>query len=342
MSQSTFTLSPKKVYEEILACASVGLVPKIESSPGVGKSAIVAQFAKDHNLKLIDIRLGQYTPEDLNGLPMRNGNKASFVPFDTFPIEGDDIPEGFDGWCIFFDEITSANKQVQAAAYKVILDRMTGSHKLHPNCVLVAAGNLATDRAVVTQMSTALQSRLIHYEMTPDKDDFIRHASANGFDHRVIGFIGYMPSRLMNFRPDHTEKTFACPRTWEFVSRLVKGKVIDKDLGPRIAGAIGEGVAIEFITFAEEYDRLPKIQDILARPTSVSIPPEMSTKFATISMLTQHVDARSIDAVFDYVDRFDLELQILFFRAVNGMHPQLRHKSPKFADALLKMTRYLQ
>lgn len=341
MSKHGFTLPPKKIYEEILACVSVGLVPKIEASPGVGKSQIVAQFAKDHNLKLIDIRLGQYTPEDLNGFPMRDGNKASFIPFDTFPIEGDEIPKGFDGWCIFFDEITSANKQVQAAAYKIILDKMVGSLKLHPNCVIVAAGNLATDKAVVTQMSTALQSRLIHYEMRVDKDDWINHAIANGFDHRVVGFISYMPTRLMNFRPDHTEKTFACPRTWEFLSRLIKGQPVTQASGPRIAGAIGEGVAVEFITFAEEYDRLPKIDQIVAAPRSVPVPSEMSTKFATITMLTQHLDAASIGPVLTYVARFDLELQILFFRAANVAAPELRAKNKQFADELLRMVRYL-
>lgn len=342
MSQTMFTLSPRQIYDEILACVSVGLVPKIEASPGVGKSEIVAQFARDHNLKLIDIRLGQYTPEDLNGFPMRNGNRATFVPFDTFPIEGDEIPEGYDGWCIFFDEITSANKQVQAAAYKIVLDKMVGSLKLHPNCAIVAAGNLATDKAVVVQMSTALQSRLIHYEMAVNADDWIKHAISKGFDHRVVGFISYMPSRLMNFSPDHQEKTFACPRTWEFVSRLVKGQTISPATGPRVAGAIGEGVAVEFITFAEEYDRLPKIHQIVANPKTVPVPPEMSTKFATITMLTQHLDAASIGPVLTYVSRFDLELQILFYRAANAAAPELRAKNKQFSDELLKMVRYLQ
>ena len=102
---------------------------------------------------------------------MREGNKAVFTPFSIFPLENDPIPQGYDGWMLLLDELSSANKQVQAAAYKLILDRQVGSFNLHPNCAIVAAGNKITDKAVVTQMSTALQSRLIHYELSVSVDD---------------------------------------------------------------------------------------------------------------------------------------------------------------------------
>jgi len=337
-----FTVSPKQAYTEIVHVISRGLVPKIESSPGVGKSSIVAQVAQDHNLKLLDLRLSQCTPEDLQGFPMRVGEKATFTPFDIFPLEGEDVPEGYDGWLLFLDEITSATKPVQAAAYKLILDRMVGSKKLHDNVAIVAAGNKSSDRAVVTQMSTALQSRLIHYELEVNSNEWIELATKKSFDHRIIGFIGYMPSKLMDFRPDHQDKTFPCPRTWEFLSRLIKDTDVSEEVAPRIAGTIGAGVATEFITFAQEYTRLPKLADILARPTTTAVPKEMSTKFAVISMLTEHLDPRHIDPMLDYVARFDLELQILFFRAVNAREPKLRTTNKKFQTELLKMVRYIQ
>ena len=336
------TITPKQAYAEILECISVGLVPKLEASPGVGKSSIVAQLARDHNLKLLDLRLSQCTPEDLQGFPMRSGNKATFTPFDIFPLEGEDIPDGYAGWLLFLDEITSATKPVQAAAYKLILDRMVGSFKLHDHVAIVAAGNKATDKAVVSQMSTALQSRLIHYEMEVNANDWIEHATKQGFDHRILGFIGYTPSKLMDFRPDHQDRTFPCPRTWEFLSRLVKGKDISEDILPRIAGTIGEGVAVEFVTFAQEYHKLPKIDQIIAKPGATPVPKEMSTKFATISMLIEHISVRNIEPVLDYINRFDLELQILFFRAAVIRLPNLRTDNKRFQQELLNMVRYIQ
>lgn len=337
-----YTITPKQAAVEIRECIFAGLTPFLVSSPGMGKSQIAAQFAKEYKLKMIDLRLSQCAPEDLNGLPMRNGHKATFTPFDNFPIEGDPIPEGYNGWLLFLDEMTSASKPVQAASYKLILDRMVGTHHLHHAVAIMAAGNKSTDRAIVNSLSTALQSRVITYELTVSKDDFLEHAVANGFDHRITGFISYMPSRLMDFRPDHQDFTFACPRTWEFLSRLIKGKDVSPDIAPRVAGTIGSGTAAEFITFAQEYTRIPKFDDIVADPTVAKIPDEMSTKYATISMLIEKSENQFLASIIRYVERLDIELQIIFCRGVHNRDKTLPQKNQDFKAYLQRMVRYLQ
>ena len=135
------------------------LVPMLVGSPGCGKSQIIYKIAQDYNLKVIDLRLAQCDPTDLAGFPTVNGKKADYLPMAHFPIEGDEIPKGYSGWLLFLDEMTSAPPAIQAAAYKLILDRMVGSHHLHKNVAIVGAGNLETDNAIVQPMSTALQSR---------------------------------------------------------------------------------------------------------------------------------------------------------------------------------------
>lgn len=337
------TYSPKEIYEEIVACSEAGLVPMIEGSPGVAKSAIVAQFAKDYGLKLIDIRLGQYMPEDLNGLPMRTGDKAAFVPFDTFPIDGDQLPKGFQGWCIFFDEITSATKPTQAAAYKIIHDKMVGNKKLHQNVVMIAAGNKSTDRAVVNQMSTALQSRMIHYTMEPSVDDFTEHGLKAGFDQRILAFVNEVPSRLMRFNPERAglDKTFPCPRTYEFLSRLIKGKDIqDKHVG-RIAGTIGQGTAVEFMTFVKLYGTLPKIADILSNPSAVNVPVEASAKYATMFMMVDHANETNLDPMITYIQKFGLDQQIVFSKATHNKDKTLVEKNKAFSDYVYAMLKYM-
>jgi len=96
------------------------LVPMLVGSPGCGKSQIVYQIAKDYNLKVIDLRLSQCDPTDLLGFPdiarSLTRPKAGYVPMETFPIEGDPIPDDFSGWLLFLDEANSASPAVQAAA----------------------------------------------------------------------------------------------------------------------------------------------------------------------------------------------------------------------------------
>ena len=107
----------------LVKAMKVKLVPLLVGSPGLGKSQIYQQIADDHNLLLIDLRLGQCDITDLNGFPKIEGDKAGYVPMDTFPIEGDPIPEGYSGWMLLFDELTSALPSLQASSYKIILDR---------------------------------------------------------------------------------------------------------------------------------------------------------------------------------------------------------------------------
>lgn len=188
------------------------LVPMLVGSPGCGKSQIIYKIAQDYNLKVIDLRLAQCDPTDLAGFPTVNGKKADYLPMAHFPIEGDEIPKGYSGWLLFLDEMTSAPPAIQSAAYKLILDRMVGSHHLHKNVAIVGAGNLETDNAIVQPMSTALQSRLAHMELVVDPQEWTNWAAENGIDHRISDYIKFKPGQLFTFSPDHTDKTYACPR----------------------------------------------------------------------------------------------------------------------------------
>jgi MoxR-like ATPase len=100
----------------ITAAIQAKVVPFLKGSPGTGKSQVIHQIAESHNLELIDIRLSQCDPTDLAGFPTIQGNKSDYVPMKHFPIEGDALPAGKDGWLIFLDEASSAPPAIQAAA----------------------------------------------------------------------------------------------------------------------------------------------------------------------------------------------------------------------------------
>lgn len=337
-----FTRKPSEVRSDVIDCMQAGLVPFITSSPGLGKSSIVAQIAADFDLTLIDIRLSQCAPEDLMGLPMKDvdGDKprSKFVPFGMFPLDGDKVPGN--GWILFLDEFNSASKSVQSAAYKIILDRMVGQEKLHPNCFVVAAGNLASDRAIVNQLSTAMQSRLIHIEMVTDHKDFMTFAHKAKFDHRILGFLEFRPEKLQQFDPDHNDRTFACPRTWEFASRLIKDKDFSQIKLSLLAGTLSEGVAIELHTFMQEYDKLPSFTSILNAPEKIDVPREASTRYALVSMLLDRFSADTFPSIVKYVRRLSPEFQVIYFRGAERKNPKIvRERS--FQENIQHLAKFL-
>lgn len=325
----------------IMDVLRAGLVPMMHGSPGTAKSSIAKQIAASQNLKVIDLRLSQSDPTDLGGFPFLNADKtkAGYVPMDTFPIEGDPLPvkvKGtlnperktsadakwlvepiyYSGWMLLLDEFNSAPITVQAAAYQLILDKEVGQHRLHPKVACIAAGNLASDGAIVNRLSTAMQSRLVHYEITLSPKTWIDWANANDIDYRVVAYIGFNKPALHKFDPNHNDFTFPCARTWEFVSKIIKPwKTIPPEKNPTIDGCIGEGISREFVGFCNIFDELPDIDQILNHPDSVNMNVGPDVKYAISNLISNYVTDKNFDKLMKCIDRLPAEFQVICLQA---------------------------
>lgn len=338
-----YQCTPRQIRGFVTDCLYAGLTPYVQSSPGMGKSSIMRNIASDLQLKMIDHRLSTSAPEDLSGLPRFNEHgEAVFSPFaDLFPVEGRELPKGMQGWMLFLDEFNAASKSVQAAAYKLILDRQVGQHNLHEKVVLTAAGNLSTDRAITNPISTAMQSRVVHLEMRIDFEEWLYDvALKENYDSRIIGFLSQYPSKLMDFRPDHNEKTFCCPRTWEFTNRLIKDRDVKNETATLLAGTITSGVAVDFVQFTRVYHNLVTIQEIRQDPQNCRVPQDNGSKWAIISHMMEKITEENFNDLAIYADRFTFDFRVLFYRSVMVRQPTFRTHSP-FIRAMSALARYL-
>ena len=109
-------LKPSQASEMLAFYIKSKIVPLLIGSPGIGKSQIIQAVADEYGLKVIDLRLAQCDPTDLGGFPTVEGGRADYLPMKHFPIEGDPIPKGYNGWLLFLDELTSAPTSIQSAA----------------------------------------------------------------------------------------------------------------------------------------------------------------------------------------------------------------------------------
>jgi len=321
-----FEVNAVELEQALIEDLKAGLTPMVASSPGMGKSDIIRSIAKTFNLKVIDFRVSQCEPVDMQGYPGITDGRMTFHFPEYFPIETDSIPEGYDGWLLFLDEFNSGNKQTEAAAYKLILDREVYKHKLHPRCLIAAAGNLTTDRAIVNTQSTATTSRLTHYRMRVDHKVWIEWANANEIDHRIISLIKFKPEILHKFDPQTNELTFPSPRTWEFASKVIKNKPeINHITTIRLAGTVGEGAAVELAAYSEIYQNLPTIEQILANPKSGwKVPKEPSELFAVTTMLAHNSTKDNIEKLMIANGRLPTEMQVITLKDIYKRNPQLK------------------
>ena len=312
--------------ELVMDILSANLVANLLSSPGIGKSNLAEQIAKKYNLKLIDIRLSFYDPADLNGFPFildRKAKyvKAGYVPMNIFPIAGDPLPLDEDGnemagWLLLLDEFASAPLTVQAAAYKLILDKMVGMHHLHKNVAIITASNLAQDKAFVNRLSTAMQSRLISLQIRVCPKAWGIWADKAQLDHRVRSFIKFKPEMLHKFDPNHNDLTFPCPRTWEFMSKLVKKiKIIPGSKIPLLTGTVGEGAGREFFTYCQIFKSLCTIDQILADPEYVKFGNDPSVHYALSGLVAHHMNTTNAEDLMKFIMRLGIDFQVITLRA---------------------------
>ena len=257
-------------FLSVLVAKEVSLSTMIWGPPGVGKSSVIAQVAAGAKISLIDLRLSQFAPTDLRGLPV--------------PIAGDQPEQGCSVWyrpeflprggrgILLLDEINMAPPAMQGIAQQLILDRRVGNYTLPDGWFVWAAGNRKEDRASVFEMPAPLANRFLHLEVLPDFESFKEYALDHLFDEQVIAFLAFRPTLLHKLDPQRPN--WPSPRSWEMASQLRKA-------GLGIEPAVGDGAAAEFKGFLKVYKELPNLELILGgKGTDVKFPEEPSARYA--------------------------------------------------------------
>lgn len=346
-------LSPREIYEFIVGALHAQQVPYIAGPPGIGKSQILAQVAEGANAKLIDVRLSQMLSEDITGIPERDKerNKAIYLPFETFPLEGDPIPDGYDGWIVLLDELSSASEEILAATYSIILDRTAGGRKLHPKCLIVAAGNRSTDSAIARRLPDTLITRMLPATMKTNIEDWkIWAKQAKHRNDTVIDFLTHHSTLLhsdVNQENREELESYPTPRGWEKVMQQVnlfeataKTEPITDSAGIPIASnpdtasakldymtqhliyaAVGPIAGKAFVTEYNDNAALPFPWEIAASPSSTRIPVENAKQIKLTKQLAEfmlkNAGNQTQDALLIYVNRMGPEMGEIFYNKVD-------------------------
>ncbi len=252
-------------YLNGLVDRDVRLSVMIWGPPGIGKSSIVTETARHHDLDIIDLRLSQLAPTDLRGLPVAENGLAKWFPPEFLPSSGKGI--------LFLDEINMATPAMQGIAQQLILDRQVGSYKVPDGWFIWAAGNRKSDRAAVFEMPSALANRFIHLDIAPDFDSFRIWGIGQALDEQILAFLAFRPTLLHQIDPQRP--AWPSPRSWAMAHQLHQASL-------SVEPAVGPGAAGEFVAFCTVYSCLPELEPILSGKSQASFPAEASARYATV------------------------------------------------------------
>ena len=286
MSVEHRTVTSAGARKAIAKCFKIKRPVFLWGPPGIGKSEVVADIAREMGGLMIDLRLGQMDPTDIRGIPFYNKELGKMDWAPPIDLPDAEMASQYPVIVLFMDEMNSAAPAVQSAAYQLVLDRRVGKYVLPDNVVMVAAGNRESDKGVTYRMPTPLSNRLLHLEMKVDFPSWQEWAVNHKIHKDVVGYLTFAKQDLYDFDAKSSSRAFATPRSWFFVSELLADEdTDDATTTDLIAGAVGEGLAVKFMAHRKISGRLPKPEDILSGKTKDLDVKEVSAMYSLVTSL---------------------------------------------------------
>lgn len=175
----------------------------LEGPTGIGKSQIVAEFARSAGLSVMVLDLSLLEPPDLIGLPVIEGDRTRYAA----PAE---LPTGGRG-VLMLEELNRAEIPVMQPALQLLSARRLHAYELPPGWTCVAAVNPEDGNYQVNRLDPALRSRFLQLSVRADREAWLAWA--------VRANVHPILARLVR---DH-EDAFAqaSPRCWAYASDLL-------------------------------------------------------------------------------------------------------------------------
>jgi len=269
----------------------------------------------DRYFVFLDIRLAQYDPVDLKGLPSLEG--VYTIWRNNMWVEAMSKADGV----ILFDEINHAAPILQNAVYQILLDRQVSETPLSKGALVLGAGNVAEDKSSTFRLPKPIISRVFIYRLkVPMIQKWTEWAIANNIHQDVISYLQWKNSCL--FLENDNDINVITPRGWEFISRAITDIADMDDIELFSAGVLGHGGAVEFTSFLKLTKRFD-LDEIVKKPKDAELPEEISQRYALVAALVGRYkdDKKCFNSVTIISSRLPPEYGMLMTRMVKTTDP---------------------
>lgn len=289
----------------------------LKSPPGIGKTSIVRQYAKEAKMRLIAVHAPLTDPLDIKGLPTVEGNEAKFLPLNIWPQETDEPV------VVLIDELPQCVPSIQNAYSQLLIDKQLGNVTLPKGSLVVATGNRREDKAATSNIPSHIVNRVMHVTVDTHTEDFLDWALENGIDPSIVAFGRFRPDSLHNFDPRNSQEPYATYRTWEMASHFIKHCDNNAVLMEALNGLVGEGAATEYMAFRRMYQELPDPKEVLAHPSLAVIPHEPATMYALTTACASIVTEELSDNLFILARRLPAEYAVMMIKTALKVLPKV-------------------
>ena len=213
-------------------------------APGIGKTQIMEQIARECKVGLVSYTITHHTRQSAVGLPFI---KEKTFGQETFSVTEYTMSEiiasvyekmektGLKEGILFIDEINCVSETLAPMMLQFLQGKTFGNQKVPEGWVIVTAGNPPEYNKSVREFDVVTLDRIKRIDVQPDFEVWKEYAYEQGIHPAVIS---YLELRRKNFyRMENTVdgRIFATARGWEDLSRLIQvyealGKEVDREV----------------------------------------------------------------------------------------------------------------
>lgn len=315
MNNLTLTLAQAATLIE--TCGSTNTV-LMRGAPGIGKSSILKELSRrlpDYHVAYVDI-----ANLDLGDVCMpvvdREAMSTNYAPNSRFGVaRGQNKPV-----LLMLDELGKAGKAVMNMVLPILLEHRIGDVPLPVGSIVFGTTNLDSDGVGDSIPAHAYNRMSVIRVANPTADEWVSWAADNDVAPEVLAFAKQFPNAfdcyvdlddgdtnpyIFNPRKGQT-KAFCSPRSLEKASHLIKQRSrLGDALLPALAGTIGESAARDMEALLHLAEQIPTVDAITRAPTTTRLPEGVGAFFLTSFMLAGRATAENLDAIMQYVNRWD-------------------------------------
>lgn len=213
-------------------------------APGIGKTQIMEQVAKECGLGLVSYTITHHTRQSAIGLPYIAQNEYDGTEYEVTEYTMSEIvasvyekmkKTGLREGILFIDEINCVSETLAPAMLQFLQCKSFGNHQIPEGWMIVAAGNPPEYNKSVREFDVVTMDRVKKIEVEPEFTVWKEYAYKESVHGAVISYLSTKPAYFYQMEMTVDGMHFATPRGWEDLSKMIQvyeklGKIIDREV----------------------------------------------------------------------------------------------------------------
>ena len=303
--------------------------------PGIGKTAIMEQIARECGIGLVAYTITHYTRQSAIGLPIIEhrdfgGQEYAVTEYTMSEIIGSVYDQmertGLKEGILFIDEINCVSETLAPTMLQFLQGKTFGNHKVPEGWIIVAAGNPPEYNKSVKEFDIVTLDRVKRIDVIENLPVWKEYAYKAGIHGSIISYLDVKKENFYTVETTVEGKRFVTARGWEDLSQMIK--TYEKLDIPVTEGVIAQylqhpKIAKEFAAYLDLYRKYAmdyNVEDILKGQVKDGAAERMSSapfdeKLSVLGLLVSSLSdgARECFEIDGYVEKLFAVLKYVKF-----------------------------